>query len=229
MEKEEYIKQLAKTYKWKEERIRGVYEVCEKYGVEPYGNIFLRTPQDAEAIILMLKNRGVNADCMKMAFRRTAEDVDLILKICDKFNITVESSLFYKYPNELLEAIRYVGVNFGRKYLKASIITKDLDNLKRSMPALKKFGLLKYLGRETGVLDLTEEEIKERTAIIMYVGAPIHKRWRYSREDTLNHIYSLSKERYEEYIEENLISEKVRKYQVDLLEEKLKLREEEKQ
>ncbi len=227
MDKEAYIKQIKKTYKWKEERVRGVYEVCEKYGVEPYGDVFLRTPEDVEAIILMLRARGYNPDTMKMCFRRTAKDVDAILKICDKFNIIVEPILFDKHVEDILEAVRYVGVNFGRKYLRSSILIKDLENLKVSMPALKKFGLLKYLGRDTGVLDLTEEEIKERTAIIMYLGEPIHKIWRYSKEDSLNQIYSLKRKTYEDFIVKNSISDKTRKYQVELFDERIKSLEKE--
>ena len=117
MDKEQYIKRLMRTYKWKESRIRDVFDVCEKYNIEPYGTVFMRTPEDVEAIILMLKERGINADNMKMCFRRNAQEVADILAICDKFNMSIDSIIFDKSPTDLLKSVRYVGVTFGRCFV----------------------------------------------------------------------------------------------------------------
>jgi len=93
------------------------------------------------------------------------------------------------------------------------------------MPLLQKMGLLKYALNESTILGLNEEQILERTAILMYLGKPVHKIQRYAQEDRFNIIYSLTEEKYEKFIIENSISDKTRKYQTERLKEVLNERE----
>jgi len=221
MDKELYIKSMAKNYKKDESKIRSVYEVCERYGIEPYGNVFMRTAEDVERIILMLKGISLKPEMIKMAFRQNADSVEKIINICKENLIPVEPTLFYKDDVELKKIVEYVKKNFGSRYLKTHILTKDLDTIKQSMPFLQRLGLLPCVINRSTVLELTPDEIIDRTAIIKYLGKPIHRLGRYSKEDKLNPIYELSRKKYEDMLEENRISERVRKYQYDSLREYL--------
>ena len=133
MDKELYIKSMAKNYKKDESKIRSVYEVCERYGIEPYGNVFMRTAEDVERIILMLKGISLKPEMIKMAFRQNADSVEKIINICKENLIPVEPTLFYKDDVELKETVEYVKKNFGSRYLKTHILTKDLDTIKQEL------------------------------------------------------------------------------------------------
>ena len=156
-----------------------------------------------------------------MAFRRNADSVEKIIELCQENLIPVEPTLFYKDEIELRETINYIKNNYGARYLKTHILTKDLDTIKQSMPFLKQLGLLPCVISRSTVLELTPDEILDRTAMVVYLGKPVHHICRYSKEDKLNPIYELSKKKYEEKIDEYGISEKVRTYQNERLREKL--------
>lgn len=210
------IEKIAKAREISIERVEGVIAVCNKYEVEITGNIFNRTPEDAEKIILICREHNLDVDSMKTIFRRVPKEVEDIIRICEENNIPVEPIIFYSRPNQLKNTISFVS-RYGRQYLKPPLLAKDLDKLKESMPYMARIGLLKYSISDPSVLELSEEEIRERTAIIMYLGYKPHSYKKNSQEDKLSRIYTYPPEKYNAFLEENSISEKVRKYQTEKL------------
>ena len=54
------ILRISKGRRISPEKICRIADVCEKYGIMPHGNVFRRTPEDLEKIILMLKENGLD-------------------------------------------------------------------------------------------------------------------------------------------------------------------------
>ena len=217
MDREEYVKRVAKAKKVPVENVYQIIDICEKYGVEPIGNVFLRTPQDVDDIIKMCKERYIDPDINRGYFRRTARDAKDIFDLCEKWKIIPEQMLFEYYADELEETIKYINDNFGRKYLKPNIIVKGKEVLEKSMPCMAKIGLLPAAIRDASVLALSDNEILERTAIVDYLGLRRAKICRDSKEVRLNGIYLLTQKKYQEFIEENGFSQKTLNAQVQNL------------
>ena len=142
---------------------------------------------------------------MKTCFRKTAKEFEEIIEICEKHHIFIEPIIFYSKPKDLEKTIEYVS-NFSTLYLKPTLLVKDLEKLQRSMPYMKKLGLLKYAVKDPGVLELSVEEIRERTAALLCAEYPIHQFKRYSQEDRLSSVYTLSKKSFEKFLIDNSIS-----------------------
>ena len=218
------IAEIATSRNLDIEKVQKIVEVCERCGVEPVGNVFLRKPEDVEKIILMCGERGYDVETLRTCFRRNARDVEKIFELCDKYRMFPESALFRRKPGELKESIDYVEGNFGRRFVKPLVISKEVTVLRESMPYINKLGgylnkpdLLSVAINEAKVLELTENEIRERTAILQYIGIPVYGYKEKSRQEKLSSIYTLSKEKYEEFLEDNGITAKVRLYQTQRL------------
>lgn len=200
MDKEELI-QIAKKYKTDVSHVVFVIETCDRLGIEPTGTVFYRSPKEIEIINALCRNHGINPNNMKTVFKKSAEEAELIFAVCDKTKMQINSKLFDKQTEEVMKSVVYVAQNYGRKYLKPHIVTRNVEKLKLSMPYLKEKGLLEYVVEDSAVLELNPDEILERTVLIDYLGYPRHKRCRYSQVEKLNVIYELGSEKYKTYLE----------------------------
>ena len=73
------ILELAKTHKMSPEKVCRIADVCDKYGIQVYGSVFKRTPEDLESIILTLKENNLNPNEYRMAFSKKPEAVQDIM------------------------------------------------------------------------------------------------------------------------------------------------------
>ena len=207
VEREEYIQKIVKERRITEARARAILEVCEKYDIEPIGNALIKSAEDLEAIAIMCKERYIDLSQNRGYLRRNAAETAAIFKLCDDYKIYPEQLLFYMSVEDLAETLKYIKTNFGVQYLKSNIIYKGVNSLRQSMPYLKKLGLLRCVENSVAVLDLTEEQIRERTALVDYYELPRHKVCRYSKSDKLNGLYLLTEAKFQKHLEDHSISQ----------------------
>lgn len=220
----EEIKKIAISRDLEADKVQKIIDICERYGVRPVGNVFLRKPEDVEKIILLCYKKGYDVEALKTCFRRNARDVEKIFEICDEYGMFPESALFRRKLAELKESIDYVESNFGQRFVKPLVISKEASVLRNSMPYIDNLGgylnkpeLLLIAINEAKVLELTENELRERTAILNYLGIPIYSFKEKSKLEKLSSVYTLSKGKYEEFLEYNGVTAKVRAYQTQML------------
>lgn len=207
------IMKLAKQHEISMQRVCEVADMCEKYGVSPTGNVYKRKPEDIEKIVLLCKARHINPQDNRLVFSKPPEEVEKIMNLCDEFNIPIEAHLFRCNYEDLRHSAIFVKMFFGQKYLTPSIITRKVETLRESMPLVKKLGLLPYTKYDASIFDLSKEEIMERTGVLLYLSIPLHKINRELREDRVNRVYTLSKESFENYCDENRLSNGIREMQ----------------
>ena len=222
------VLKISKARRITPERVCQVADVCEKYRISPHGNVFRRTAEDLEKIILLLQKNGLNPDKTRMAFLKTPEDVEEIIKICKENTFKIEPYLFDRQPEQLQDSIRYVKGTYGDSYVIPSIVTKDVEKLTVSMPLFKLMGILRYTRLDASVFELSREEIIERTGVITYLGDRLHRIGSHSGEDRINHVYVLSEEGFDNYCYINGVNEKIKKLNYDRV-EKMIIAEEMKQ
>lgn len=219
------VLELAKTHKMSPEKVCRIADVCDKYGIQVYGSVFKRTPEDLESIILTLKENNLNPNEYRMAFCKKPEAVQDIIDICKNNRLKIEAHLFGRKAEQLKDSIHYVKSHYGDFYVTSSIVAKDVDKLKVSMPIFKTMGLLRYTRLDASVFELSREEIMERTGVLTYLGEKLHRYGRDTGEDRINHVYVLSEESFDSFCYVNGVHKPTRQRQAERVEKIIKAAE----
>ncbi len=127
-------------------------------------------------------------------FLKPAEEIEKIVEICKKNEIEISGSVFLKPSKQLEENIDYVKENFGEEYLKPLIISRSKKNLSEILPYLKEKGVLSTVKTSASILSLTLDEVKEREKYINQIGEELVS----EGEKRFNSIFGLSRKRYKE-------------------------------
>ena len=179
-------KQLKETYKYVSDENR----YGKKY-IEQITSI-LRVPveriQEIEERCPELTKNNVLSAAIS---RRTIQEIEEIIKVCNENGIEITGSIFQKSSKQLKENIEFIKQNYGEEYLTPLIISKNLKNLQKILPYLQSIGVLETVKNSASILILTLEEIQERQAFAEKIGEPIVKNGRF------NSIFGLSRKNYQ--------------------------------
>ena len=129
-------------------------------------------------------------------FKRTAQEIEEIIKVCNENKIEITGSIFLKKSKQLKENIEFIKQNYGEEYLTPLIISKNLKNLQKILPYLQSIGGLETVKNSASILNLTLEEIKERQAFAEKIGEPIVKNGRF------NSIFRMPRKNYQKKVKE---------------------------
>lgn len=209
---EEKVLYLSKKYDVSPEKVRRVESICVKYGISLKFNVFKVSTDNLQKVIDILIKNGLEPEEYRTALREKPEHVETIIKICKDNGLDIESQLFENIPPERIEqSIDYVRKKYGNGYVITHIVMRDPNKLSESMPVFKSLGLLRYTRLDASVFDLTKEEIIDRTAVLTYLGEPLHRPGRHSKIDRINRVFTYSKEKFENYCEEFGVTPHIRK------------------
>ena len=156
--------------------------------------MFRRTAKEIEEIIKVCKENGIEAT--GNVFVRSAKEIKEIIKVCKENGIEITGSIFQKSSKQLKENIEFIKQNYGEDYLTPLIISKNLKNLQKILPYLQSIGVLETVKNSASILILTLEEIQERQAFAEKIGEPIVKNGRF------NSIFGLSRKNYQKKVKE---------------------------
>jgi len=212
---------IALRHKRSVAKVSRIIDICEKYGVKAIGNVFSKSPEDLEEIIKICKNNKINIDSHRNVLSINPDVLTEIINICKENHLEMISEVFKRTPQQLKDSIDYVK-RFGKEHVVTSIIIKDAEKLKASLPLVRFLGLLPYTHMDASIFDLTGDEIAERTGVLEYLGKPLHKPNRYIHVDRVDRLYTLSNESFENYCIENCISQHVRDYRKNEIFNKIK-------
>ena len=129
-------------------------------------------------------------------FRKSAKEVEKIVKVCEKYNISLNGGIFYRSADEIEKSSEYLINNYGACYVKNLIVCKPLERIKEVFPYLDSLGVLPVVVKSPGILEIKLEEIKEREIVIKNLNMPI-----VDNRGMFNTLFSLSKNRYYKRIE----------------------------
>ena len=154
-----------------------------------------RTIEEIEKIVRVCQKNGIEPT--GSVFLKPAEEIEKIVKVCKENGIEVTGSVFLKSVRQLKENIDYIHNNYGEEYLKTLIISKNIKTLQTVLPYLEEKGVLNLLPQSASILSLTLDEIKEREKFIEGIGESISNK----NGNKFNSIFGLSKKRYAQRVE----------------------------
>ena len=125
-------------------------------------------------------------------FKKTAAEIEEIVKVCRENNIPITSSLFNKNAEDLQVSIDYVKSAYGQKYLVSLVVNKNVEYLQNVLPYLDSLGILSYVIKSASILTLTLDEIMERKEYIESQGESL-----ITKTGRFNSIFGLSRKNYE--------------------------------
>ena len=215
------ILNCAKIHKIPMEYICQIADICDDFGVPVKGTMFKRLPEDVKKLLQICQDNGIDVSKCASIFNRLPEDAQDIIDICHEENMVLEAQLFDRHPDRIKESIKYVKENFGPSYVYSRVVMRDVENLKASIPTVKSLGILSYAIHDPSIFDLTRDEILERAGVLYYLMLPLHDETEKSKRDRLNKIFGLSKEKFEDYCQENKAFDNVRKDYTEIIRQRV--------
>ena len=129
-------------------------------------------------------------------FKRSAEEIEKIVKVCKENKIEITGSVFTKNPKQLKENIEYISKNFGNEYIKPLIVSKSKKNLEKVLPFLQEKGVLPVVLSSASILAFTKDEIAERMEYLQKHCKPITVDSKNGQ--AFNSVFGLSRKKYKE-------------------------------
>ena len=118
-----------------------------------------------------------------------------MVELCKKNNIEITGSIFLIELSSLTKNVEYIKEKYGQKYLKPTIIIKNLNRINEVFEYLKELNALEAIINSPYILTFNLDEIKERKAFIDSIGEPLVV------GNKLNPLFGISKKRYEQRVE----------------------------
>lgn len=172
------------------QKVADAIDVCEALQLEPNGYVLQSTPSEISKITKIYQNiLGTKPD--GSAFTQLSDEVEKIIKLCQKYHIPINGILYLKQAEDLEKTIQYIIDNFGEEYLLPSIIIYDKDHVQKVFSYLRGKGLLEIIKNDQGILKLTFKELIEREACIKWIGEELIE------GDHFNPIFNLSINEFE--------------------------------